>query len=112
AEVAQELAEELKVPTEGTIEQRALALAQALNTMGFEATLEQTAQGIVLVRRNCIFMEAAKEHHDLVCGRFDQELVKAAFGGEAKLQCCMATGGSSCHNLLVPAAQQEGGSPS
>lgn len=108
AEVAQELAEELKVPQEGTIEQRAYALAQALNTLGFEATLEQTAQGLVLVRRNCIFLEAAKEHHDLVCGRFDQELVKAAFGGTpANLQCCMATGSSTCHNLLMPAAKEE-----
>jgi DeoR family transcriptional regulator, suf operon transcriptional repressor len=117
AEIAQELAVELKVPHEGTIEQRAYALAQALNTMGFEATIEQTAQGLVLVRRNCIFMEAAKEHHDLVCGRFDQELVRSALQTkDAKLACCMATGASACHNLLVPIPNSEtaseGGSPS
>jgi predicted ArsR family transcriptional regulator len=111
AEVAQELAEEMKLPSQGTVEERALGLARALNTMGFEAALERTDQGLVLVRRNCIFLEAAKEHHDLVCGRFDQELVKSAFGGEAKLQCCMATGSNNCQNVLVPAPAKDG-SPS
>lgn len=104
AEVAHDVAEELHVPSHGSADQRAQALAMALNTLGFDAAIEQTAQGLVLVRRNCIFLESAKEHHDLVCGRFDQELVKAAFGaGEAQLQCCMATGSNACHNVLVPA---------
>jgi DeoR family transcriptional regulator, suf operon transcriptional repressor len=124
AEVAQDIASDLRVPAQGTVEQRAFALAQALNTLGFDAALEQTAQGLVLVRRNCIFLESAKEHHDLVCGRFDQELVKAAFGtGEASLQCCMATGSNACHNLLTiapgppvphvhpPAGQGQGEAP-
>lgn len=118
AEVAQDVAGDLKMPARGhgTVEQRALALAQAFNTLGFDATIEQSAQGLVLVRRNCIFMESAKEHHDLVCGRFDQELVKAAFGStEAPLSCCMATGGDSCRNVLVPApavGHEHGSKPS
>lgn len=114
AEVAHDVAADLKMPAQGgTVEQRAFALAQALNTLGFDAAIEQSAQGLVLVRRNCIFMESAKEHHDLVCGRFDQELVKAAFGNtEAPLACCMATGGDSCRNVLVPPPKAEQGSPS
>lgn len=116
AEVAQEMAAEMKLPQEGSVEERAWQLARALNTMGFEAAIEQTEQGVVLVRRNCIFMEAAREHHDLVCGKFDRELVKAAFGGDATLRCCMATGGNACHNVLAPAVRgaeaPQGGSTS
>lgn len=107
-EVARDMAEELEVPRDGTPQQRAEALAQALHKMGFDASIQQTDEGLVLVRRNCIFLDAAREHHDLVCGRFDRELVKSAFGSEAKLGACMATGSGCCTNVLAPA----GGSPS
>jgi DeoR family suf operon transcriptional repressor len=105
-EVAEELAREAQQAPHGTLEERAYALAQALNTMGFEAALEQTEQGIVLVRKNCIFLDAAREHHDLMCQKFDQSLVKATFGGDTKLSCCMATGGHDCRNVLLPAEKE------
>jgi predicted ArsR family transcriptional regulator len=107
-EVAREMAEELHVPRDGPVQQRAEALAEALHKMGFDAAIQQTEEGLVLVRKNCIFLDAAREHHDLVCGRFDQELVRAAFGSDAKLGSCMAKGESCCNNVLVPT----GGSPS
>jgi predicted ArsR family transcriptional regulator len=111
AEVAEELATEAKVPVHGTLQERALALAQALNTLGFEATLEQTANGVVLVRKNCIFLDAAKEHHDLMCQRFDQSLVRATFGGETELESCMVTGGCECRNVLLPDAPVAASAP-
>lgn len=104
AEVAQDVASGLRVPREAGVEERARGLAQALNTLGFEASIEATPQGLLLVRRNCIFLESAKEHDRLVCGRFDQELVRSIFGGDTELQCCMATGSGACRNLLAAAA--------
>jgi hypothetical protein len=56
-------------------------------------------------------MDAAREHHELVCDKFDQELVKAALGSEAELSSCMATGGQSCCNVIRigPAPEAGGG---
>jgi len=112
AELAREVAADLQVPTDGDPETRARAAAEALSAMGFEATVEHTDQGLALVRRNCIFLDAAREHHELVCDRFDQELVKATLGTEARLSSCMATGGHACRNVLRigPDRKEEAGS--
>lgn len=68
------------------IEERVRKSVEALNDLGFRASVEVEDGRLAIVRSSCVFQRTAAEHHDLVCRVFDQELLRASVSGEASIQ--------------------------
>ncbi len=85
--VARDLASRLEsADPDLPIEDRVRKSVEALNDLGFRASVVTEDGKLAIVRSSCVFQRTAAEHHDLVCRVFDQELLRASVQGEASIQ--------------------------
>lgn len=84
------------------IEERVRKSVEALNDLGFRASLHNEDGRLSIVRSSCVFQRTAAEHHDLVCRVFDQELLRASVSGEASIQMVQsqAIGDCVCKHVI------------
>jgi DeoR family suf operon transcriptional repressor len=95
--VARELAAKLEVAaTEAPLEVRVTKAVEALNELGFRASVGQEAGELTIVRTSCVFQQTAASHHDLVCQVFDQELLNASLAGDAKIEMVQSQAKGDC----------------
>lgn len=83
---------------------RLRGLLDLYNGLGFEATLEETADGFFLVQRNCPFLQTAADDPRLLCQRFDEGIVRSAVpDAEVSLEDSLALGSLRCrHRIRLP----------
>ena len=80
---------------------RANSIVRVLNDLGFAASLGIEDGRPVIVRHNCIWMSAARAHHQLVCDVFDNQMMRALLGEqEVGLSQCIGEGKPTCRNVL------------
>ncbi|HEV2317891.1 MAG TPA: helix-turn-helix domain-containing protein [Thermoplasmata archaeon] len=93
-----------EVPKKAPRLQRARALADALNKLGFRATVETTADGgLKIVRNNCVFRHSALSHAYLLCEVFDKHLTEQLLGSsdlDVDLKDSITRGGMRCTHLV------------
>jgi len=104
AEAARRMARQIvaKIPSGRPAVDRAKALAQALNELGFRCTVEQSPTGeLKIVRTNCVFRHSALAHAYLVCDVFDKNLTESLLGQVGvDLQDSISRGGLRCTHLI------------
>jgi len=90
------------IPKNGTPEERTRTLVAALNRLGFQCSLEKTAQGQVrIVRANCVFRHSALSHPYLLCEVFDKHLTESLLGEVGvDLEDSIGLGGLRCAHLI------------
>ena len=71
-----------------------------MNELGYRAALKPGAPGKdpVIEAVNCVYHSVAKEHPELC--QFDVSLIERLAGMDAKLETCIARGGTSCRFCL------------
>lgn len=104
AEAAKRMAHQIaaKIPHGHSRAERARALAQALNDLGFRCTIEQSEGGALkIVRSNCVFRHSALSHAYLVCDVFDKHLTEGLLGQVGvDLQDSISRGSMRCTHLI------------
>ncbi|HEY6237632.1 MAG TPA: ArsR family transcriptional regulator [Thermoplasmata archaeon] len=104
AEAARRMAHQIaaKVPEGKSTAERARALAQQLNDLGFRCTVEETEAGTLkIVRANCVFRHSALAHAYLVCDVFDKHLTEGLLGQVGvDLKDSISRGGLQCTHLI------------
>jgi predicted ArsR family transcriptional regulator len=72
-----------------------LEVVAIMQEVGYEASLDESADKPVIHARNCIYHSVAKQHHE-IC-QLDVALVRSLLGkGDISLDECMAEGGGAC----------------
>lgn len=103
--VARDLASHMAVADKSmTLEERVGKAVEALNDLGFRASLQEENGQLVIVRTSCVFQKTAKQHHDLICQVFDQELLKASVTGDARIEMVQSQARGDCvckHVVLI-----------
>lgn len=71
-------------------------VVKALNDLGYRAVLKQSdlRKGAVIEATNCVYHTVAKRH-PVLC-QFDVKFIQNATGMDAKLESCIAKGGTVC----------------
>jgi DeoR family transcriptional regulator, suf operon transcriptional repressor len=104
AQAARRMASQIveKIPPNGPAVDRAKALANSLNDLGFRCTVEESATGeLKIVRTNCVFRHSALTHAYLVCDVFDKHLTEALLGQVGvDLKDSISRGGMQCTHLI------------
>ncbi|MFZ0829737.1 MAG: ArsR family transcriptional regulator [Thermoplasmata archaeon] len=104
AEAARRMARQIaaEIPPEGTREERIVALADALNKLGFRAQVQTLPDGEVRINRtNCVFRHTALTHAYLLCEVFDKNLTEALLGQSGlQLEDSITRGGLTCTHLI------------
>lgn len=104
AEAALRIAHEVaaEIPKDASRADRARALAQALNKLGFRSTVETSSDGeLKIVRTNCVFRHTALTHAYLLCDVFDKHLTEALIGqAGVDLKETIGRGGMRCTHLI------------
>ncbi len=111
--VAKELASKLDIaPSDSPLGDRVEKAVDALNELGFRASVVKDGGQLMIVRTSCVFQQTAAAHHDLVCQVFDQELLNASVAGDARVEMVQsqAKGDCVCKHVVhiegsVPAAR-------
>jgi predicted ArsR family transcriptional regulator len=101
--LARDLASRLETPDPALpIEERVRKSVEALNDLGFRASVHKKDGRLAIVRSSCVFQRTAAEHHDLVCRVFDQELLRASVAGEADIRMVQsqAIGDCVCEHVV------------
>jgi DeoR family suf operon transcriptional repressor len=81
--------------------ERTNAVVRVLNDLGFAASMAVEDGRPVIVRHNCIWMSAARNHHELVCEVFDNEMMRALLAeDEVMLSQCIGEGKPTCRNVI------------
>ena len=103
-EAAKRLAHQISqnIPASGSREDRARALAKALNDLGFRCTIDASPDGTLrIVRTNCVFRHNALTHAHLICDVFDKHLTEELIGQVGvDLQDSISRGGLRCTHLI------------
>jgi DeoR family suf operon transcriptional repressor len=95
--VARALAAQLKVTgTGGSLAGRVDKAVEALNELGFRASVQDERGELAIVRTSCVFQKTAAQHHDLVCQVFDQELLRASVSGDARIEMVQSQAKGDC----------------
>jgi predicted ArsR family transcriptional regulator len=103
---AQQMAQKIvgEIPKRASKLERARALAEALNQLGFRATVEPTPEGgLRIVRNNCVFRHSALSHAYLLCEVFDKHLTQELLGSsslDVDLKDSITRGGMRCTHLV------------
>ncbi len=104
AEAARRMARQIaaQVPTGKSATDRAKALAEALNDLGFRATVEPGDRGALrIVRTNCVFRHNALTHPYLLCDVFDKHLTEELLGQVGlDIEDSIGRGGARCSHLI------------
>jgi predicted ArsR family transcriptional regulator len=105
AEAARRMAQQVAstIPAGASRKERARALADALNRLGFRSTVETLPDGgLKIVRTNCIFRHNALTHSYLLCDVFDKNLTQELLGQASlvDLQDSIGRGGMQCTHLI------------
>jgi len=105
AESARRMAHQIlrTLPKEGSsTKERAHALADALNQLGFRCSVEARKDGsLKIVRSNCIFRHSALGHAELICDVFDKHLTEALLGQAGiDLETSIGRGDAQCTHLI------------
>lgn len=106
AEAARRLAHKVagEIPKKASPTERAQALCEALNELGFRASVEQTPDGkLTIVRNNCVFRHSAISHAYLLCDVFDKHLTQELLGTptlDVDLKDSITRGGFRCTHLI------------
>ena len=99
--VAERVAEDAPPPEEGqSFEDRLDQVVSFLQEPGFLSRWEKTEEGYVLVNVNCPYRRVTQQHGE-VCV-LDTELIRRLLGVEPRRPTTMASGGSSCRDVIVP----------
>lgn len=105
-EAARNMAQQVvaEIPKGASRADRAQALANALNNLGFRATVEVTPDGdLKIVRNNCVFRHSALSHAYLLCEVFDRRLTEELLGQnglDVDLKESIGRGGMHCTHLV------------
>lgn len=95
--VARDLAGKLQVAASGSpLQDRVKKAVDALNELGFRASVSIEDGQLSIVRTSCVFQKTAALHHDLVCQVFDQELLNASVAGDARIQLVQSQAKGDC----------------
>lgn len=95
--VARDLAGKLKVAASGSpLDDRVKKAVEALNELGFRASVSREDGQLTIVRTSCVFQKTAASHHDLVCQVFDQELLNASLAGDARIELVQSQAKGDC----------------
>lgn len=95
--VARDLAAKLEAPAPGSsLDERVGKAVEALNELGFRASVSHENGQLTIIRTSCVFQKTAASHHDLVCQVFDQELLNASVSGDAKIQLVQSQAKGDC----------------
>ncbi len=84
----------------GTSKEALELLVKTMNELGYRAALKQSdlRKGAIIEATNCVYHSVAKAHPEL-CS-FDIRLMENTTGLKAKLETCIARGGSVCRFCL------------
>lgn len=105
-EAARRLAQKVagEIPKKAPPAVRAQALCDALNELGFRASVEETPDGkLKIVRNNCVFRHSALAHAYLLCDVFDKHLTRELLGSpglDVDLKDSITRGGLRCTHLV------------
>ena len=102
--LAARVAEDLRrrVPPGADVKERARALVQGLRALGFPTDLETREGRLVIRRRDCVFLQAARASPDLICRGFDTRLLELVLGEDVELKACLPDGSACClHELRL-----------
>ncbi len=106
------IARELATPIarKENLEERLDALVDLYNDLGFEAHLERDGDELVLVQRNCPFLQVAKDNPDALCRCLDEGIQRAALpDAQIELESSLAQGAKRCQHKLSPPPTGDGG---
>jgi predicted ArsR family transcriptional regulator len=98
--MAKQIARE--IPKGSSRTEKARALVQALNNLGFRSSIEESKDGTLkIVRTNCVFRHNALTHSYLLCEVFDKYLTEELLGQVGvDLQDSITRGGMRCTHLI------------
>ncbi len=104
AEAARRMARQIaaQVPAGKPATDRAKALTEALNDLGFRATVAPGGDGSLrIVRTNCVFRHNALTHPYLLCDVFDKHLTEELLGQVGlDIEDSIGRGGMRCSHLI------------
>ncbi len=104
AEAARRMAREIcaEIPAAVSREARGQALVDALNKLGFRASIQTLpGGGLRIVRTNCVFRHSALTHAYLLCDVFDKHLTEELLGQTGlELEDSISRGGLNCSHLI------------
>ena len=104
AESARRMAKQIvaEVPRARSRRDRALALANSLNNLGFRSSVAESPDGeLRIVRTNCVFRHTALSHAYLLCEVFDKHLTEELLGAVGlDLQDSIGRGAVRCTQLI------------
>ncbi len=91
-----------EIPKNGAAEDRTRTLVASLNRLGFQCSVEKTADGQMrIVRANCVFRHSALSHPYLLCEVFDKHLTESLLGeAGVNLVDSIGHGGLRCTHLI------------
>lgn len=89
-----------RIPDDAPLKERADALVDALEELGFPTELEVHDDRLVVVRRDCIFLKLARSHRDAVCGHLDTTLLETLTNTDVELEGCLPDGHDCCRHTI------------
>lgn len=90
-----------RVPKNASPRERVKAVATILRELGFPVEVEEQQGKLVIVRRDCIFLQVARAHQSPVCEDFDTRLLTNLIGEDVKLTGCIPWGDNACRHELT-----------
>ncbi len=88
---------------EGSLEERIKAFTDFLNEFGWYASYSKEEDGsYVLLKRNCVFWDLAKQYEDIVCEVELKTTVKILGNVTLIRALCLAKGDKMCKYILMP----------
>lgn len=106
AEAARRMAQGVieEIPAGAARGERARALVQGLNRLGFRASVQEGPNGeLTITRNNCVFRHSALSHAYLLCDVFDKHLTEELLNEpriDVDLKDSISRGGMRCTHLV------------
>jgi predicted ArsR family transcriptional regulator len=89
-----------RLPGTAKREERVAAAADAMEGLGYEATVVATDENLDIDAQNCVFHQLARKYPE-IC-KFDLALLARATGQQVEHRCCMARGDAKCSFRFTP----------
>lgn len=96
--MAQDMAQEADIPTDGSLKDRVKHVVNHMNTQGYNAEWQHTDEGYVITTTNCPYERLAGSHEE-VC-HFDLRLMSAMLGVVPRMVGTMPDGEQACQYLI------------
>lgn len=89
-----------RIPAHLPLKERVKALARVLRELGFPTEIEERDGKFMIVRRDCIFLQAARAHPEEVCNHLDTAFLSQVLDVPVDLVQCIPFGDGVCRHEI------------